>query len=110
VTEFLVPILVFAVPVMAVVVLAMLPGRRLQGSCAGQGRRALSDAMPEDNGSGYTSFIHQVLHDNFLKDHPDLDTLEFYMCGPPMMNTAVQNLLDDMGVEKEMVDFDDFGG
>ncbi|MEE2887455.1 MAG: NADH:ubiquinone reductase (Na(+)-transporting) subunit F, partial [Planctomycetota bacterium] len=75
-----------------------------------QGRRALSDAMPEDNGSGYTGFIHQVLHDNSLKDHPDLDTLEFYMCGPPMMNTAVQNLLDDMGVEKEMVDFDDFGG
>ncbi len=71
---------------------------------------ALSDAMPEDNWTGYTGFIHQVLHDNYLKDHSDLDVVEFYMCGPPMMNTAVQNLLDDMGVEKEMIDFDDFGG
>lgn len=71
---------------------------------------SLSDAMPEDNWTGYTGFIHQVLHDNYLKDHPDLDVVEFYMCGPPMMNTAVQNLLDDMGVEKEMIDFDDFGG
>jgi Na+-transporting NADH:ubiquinone oxidoreductase subunit F len=71
---------------------------------------ALSDAMPEDNWTGHTGFIHQVLHDNYLKDHPDIDAVEFYMCGPPMMNTAVQNLLDDMGVEKEMIDFDDFGG
>ena len=54
--------------------------------------------------------VHQVLHDNYLENHEDLDTVEFYMCGPPMMNTAVQNLLDDMGVEKEMIDFDDFGG
>jgi Na+-transporting NADH:ubiquinone oxidoreductase subunit F len=71
---------------------------------------ALSDAMPEDNWTGHTGFIHQVLYDNYLKDHPDIDAVEFYMCGPPMMNTAVQNLLDDMGVEKEMIDFDDFGG
>jgi Na+-transporting NADH:ubiquinone oxidoreductase subunit F len=71
---------------------------------------ALSDAMPEDKWTGHTGFIHQVLHDNYLKDHPDIDAVEFYMCGPPMMNTAVQNLLDDMGVEKEMIDFDDFGG
>lgn len=71
---------------------------------------ALSDAMPEDNWTGHTGFIHQVLHDNYLQDHPDLDVVEFYMCGPPMMNTAVLNLLDDMGVEKEMIDFDDFGG
>lgn len=71
---------------------------------------ALSDAMPEDNWTGHTGFIHQVLHDNYLQDHSDLDVVEFYMCGPPMMNTAVLNLLDDMGVEKEMIDFDDFGG
>jgi Na+-transporting NADH:ubiquinone oxidoreductase subunit F len=71
---------------------------------------ALSDAMPEDNWTGHTGFIHQVLHDNYLQDHSDIDAVEFYMCGPPMMNTAVLNLLDDMGVEKEMIDFDDFGG
>lgn len=71
---------------------------------------ALSDPLPEDNWTGHTGFIHQVVYDNYLKDHPDLDEIEFYMCGPPMMNTAVQNMLDDLGVEKEMIDFDDFGG
>ena len=71
---------------------------------------ALSDAMPEDNWTGYTGFIHQVLHDNYLKDHADLDSVEFYMCGPPLMNTAVQSMLDDLGIEDEMIDFDDFGG
>ncbi len=71
---------------------------------------ALSDAMPEDNWTGYTGFIHQVLHDNYLRDHPELDEVEFYMCGPPMMNSAVETMLDELGVEKDMVDFDDFGG
>ncbi|MGC6486784.1 MAG: NADH:ubiquinone reductase (Na(+)-transporting) subunit F, partial [Planctomycetota bacterium] len=71
---------------------------------------ALSDPMPEDNWTGHTGFIHQVLHDNYLKDHDNLDEVEFYMCGPPMMNSAVQNLLADMGVEEDMIAFDDFGG
>ena len=71
---------------------------------------ALSDAMEEDEWTGHTGFIHNVLFDEYLKDHPAPEDCEFYMCGPPMMNTAVQNLLDDMGVEKEMIDFDDFGG
>ena len=70
---------------------------------------ALSDALPEDNWTGHTGFIHQVVHDNYLKEHPDLDTVEFYMCGPPMMNGAVMKMLDDLGVEMEMIDFDDFG-
>ena len=70
---------------------------------------ALSDALPEDNWTGHTGFIHQVVHDNYLKEHPDLDTVEFYMCGPPMMNSAVMKMLDDLGVEMEMIDFDDFG-
>ena len=71
---------------------------------------ALSDPMEEDNWTGHTGFIHQVLHDNYLKDHDNLDEVEFYMCGPPMMNSAVQNLLADMGVEEDMIAFDDFGG
>ena len=71
---------------------------------------ALSDPLPEDNWTGDTGFIHQVVYDKYLEGHEDIDGIEFYMCGPPMMNSAVQNMLDDMGVEKEMIDFDDFGG
>ena len=71
---------------------------------------ALSDPLPEDNWKGFTGFIHQVVLDNYLKDHEDPTEIEYYMCGPPMMNTAVQNMLDDIGVEQEMIDFDDFGG
>jgi Na+-transporting NADH:ubiquinone oxidoreductase subunit F len=70
---------------------------------------ALSEPLPEDNWKGDTGFIHQVVHDNYLKDHPDIDNIEFYLCGPPMMLTAVQNMLDELGVEKEMIAFDDFG-
>ncbi len=70
---------------------------------------ALSDPQPEDNWTGHTGFIHQVVLDNYLKDHPDIDHVEFYMCGPPMMLKAVTGMLDDMGVEEEMIDFDDFG-
>jgi Na+-transporting NADH:ubiquinone oxidoreductase subunit F len=71
---------------------------------------ALSDPLPEDNWSGHTGFIHQVVQENYLDSHDDPTEIEYYMCGPPMMNTAVQNMLDDIGVEKDMIDFDDFGG
>jgi Na+-transporting NADH:ubiquinone oxidoreductase subunit F len=71
---------------------------------------ALSDALPEDNWEGYTGFIHQVLYDNYLKDHPNPEDCEYYLCGPPMMNTAVINMLVDLGVEREDIMLDDFGG
>jgi Na+-transporting NADH:ubiquinone oxidoreductase subunit F len=71
---------------------------------------ALSEPLPEDNWDGYTGFIHQVLYDNYLKDHLAPEDCEFYICGPPMMNTAVLKLLHDIGVEQENVLFDDFGG
>lgn len=70
---------------------------------------ALSDPQPEDNWTGPTGFIHQVVLDNYLKDHENVDEIEFYLCGPPMMLTAVQNMLYDLGVEKEQIAFDDFG-
>ena len=70
---------------------------------------ALSDPVPEDNWEGYTGFIHQVVHDNYLSKHDDPTEIEYYMCGPPMMNKAVFSMLDDLGVEEEMIDFDDFG-
>jgi Na+-transporting NADH:ubiquinone oxidoreductase subunit F len=68
----------------------------------------LSDPLPEDNWDGYTGFIHQVVHDHYLKDHPDPTEIEYYLCGPPMMLSAVQKMLYDLGVEKEMIDFDEF--
>ena len=71
---------------------------------------ALSDPQPEDNWEGHTGFIHQVLLENYLKDHPAPEDCEFYMCGPPMMNAAVINMLKDLGVEDENIMLDDFGG
>ena len=71
---------------------------------------ALSEPLPEDNWTGYRGFIHQVLYNEYLKDHPAPEDIEYYICGPPMMNAAVFNLLDDLGVEKENVAYDDFGG
>lgn len=71
---------------------------------------ALSDPQEEDNWEGYTGFIHQVLYDNYLKDHPAPEDVEFYMCGPPMMNAAVIKMLEDLGVERENILLDDFGG
>ena len=71
---------------------------------------ALSEPQPEDNFVGYTGFIHQVLFDNYLKDHPSPEDCEYYICGPPMMNDAVIKMLTDFGVEPENVLFDDFGG
>ncbi|WP_257281422.1 MULTISPECIES: NADH:ubiquinone reductase (Na(+)-transporting) subunit F [unclassified Endozoicomonas] len=71
---------------------------------------ALSDPQPEDNWEGYTGFIHQVLFDNYLKEHAAPEDCEFYMCGPPMMNAAVIKMLEDQGVEPENIMLDDFGG
>ena len=71
---------------------------------------ALSDPLDEDNWEGYKGFIHQVLHDNYLEKHEDPTEIEYYICGPPMMLTACKNMLDSLGVEPDMIDFDDFGG
>ncbi len=70
---------------------------------------ALSDPMPEDNWEGDTGFIHQVVLDKYLKDHPAPEDCEFYMCGPPMMNKAVVGMLEELGVEKENIMLDEFG-
>ncbi len=71
---------------------------------------ALSEPLPEDNWTGYTGFIHQVLYDNYLKDHPEPEEVEYYLCGPPMMNAAVFKMLDELGVPPANIAFDDFGG
>ena len=81
----------------------------------------LSEPMEEDNwkvkkslddkdGDGYVGFIHQVLYDNYLKTHPEPEEVEYYLCGPPLMNDAVLKMLDEMGVPPENIRFDDFGG
>jgi len=70
---------------------------------------ALSEPLPEDNWKGPTGFIHQVVYDMHLKDHPAPEDCEFYLCGPPLMNTAVLKMLDDLGVEPENILLDDFG-
>ncbi len=71
---------------------------------------ALSEPLPEDHWTGYRGFIHQVLFDEYLKNHPAPEDIEFYICGPPMMNAAVFKMLDELGVEKENIAYDDFGG
>ena len=71
---------------------------------------ALSDPLPEDEWTGYTGFIHQVLLDNYLAEHPSPDECEYYLCGPPMMTAAVIKMLLDLGVERENILMDDFGG
>lgn len=71
---------------------------------------ALSEPLPEDNWTGDVGFIHQVLYENYLKNHPAPEDIEYYICGPPMMNAAVFKLLDDLGVEPENIAYDDFGG
>ena len=70
----------------------------------------LSEPLPEDNWDGYTGFIHQILYDNYLKNHPAPEDCEYYICGPPMMNSSVLKMLDDLGVEPENILLDDFGG
>ncbi|KOR31779.1 Na(+)-translocating NADH-quinone reductase subunit F [Achromatium sp. WMS3] len=71
---------------------------------------AMSDPLPEDNWTGYKGFIHKVLYDNYLSSHPAPEDCEYYMCGPPMMNSAVISMLLDLGVERENIMLDDFGG
>ncbi len=71
---------------------------------------ALSEPAPEDNWDGYVGFIHQVLLQNYLSTHPAPEDIEYYICGPPMMNQAVFRMLDDLGVEPENIAYDDFGG
>ncbi len=71
---------------------------------------ALSDPQPEDNWNGLTGFIHNVLFEEYLKDHEAPEDCEYYMCGPPMMNAAVIGMLKDLGVEDENILLDDFGG
>ena len=70
---------------------------------------ALSEPLPEDAWTGHTGFIHQVLYDNYLKDHPAPEDVEYYLCGPPMMLKACMDMLDGLGVEQENILFDDFG-
>jgi len=70
---------------------------------------ALSEPLPGDEWTGMTGFIHQVLYDHYLKDHPSPEDVEYYLCGPPMMLKACMKMLDDLGVEPENIAFDDFG-
>jgi Na+-transporting NADH:ubiquinone oxidoreductase subunit F len=70
----------------------------------------LSEPKPEDNWTGHVGFIHNVLLDNYLKNHPAPEDCEYYLCGPPMMNSAVIKMLTDLGVERENIMLDDFGG
>ena len=70
---------------------------------------ALSDALPEDNWTGPTGFIHQVLFDNYLKNHPAPEYIEYYLCGPPMMTNAAVNMLDNLGVQPDNIMYDNFG-
>ncbi len=70
---------------------------------------ALSDPQPEDNWEGSTGFIHQVINDEYLSKHDEPEDIEYYLCGPPMMNDAVNKMLYDLGVPDEMIAFDDFG-
>lgn len=71
---------------------------------------ALSEPKKEDNWNGYTGFIHQVIMDNYLSKLEEPEEIEYYLCGPPLMNDAVLKMLDNFGVPQEMIAFDDFGG
>ena len=71
---------------------------------------ALSDPQPDDRWDGSTGFIHQAILENYLKEHPAPEDIEYYICGPPLMLQAVLKMLDSLGVESEMIHYDDFGG
>lgn len=71
---------------------------------------ALSEPQPNDNWKGYTGFIHNVLFEQYLKNHPAPEDCEYYLCGPPIMNQSVINMLLSLGVEREDIMLDDFGG
>jgi Na+-transporting NADH:ubiquinone oxidoreductase subunit F len=70
----------------------------------------LSEPLPEDNWTGYKGFIHNVIYEHYLEDHPAPEDCEYYLCGPPMMNSAVIKMLEDLGVDREHIMLDDFGG
>ena len=70
---------------------------------------ALSRPAPEDNWTGLTGYVHQVLLDSYLIDHQAPEDIEYYMCGPPVMSQSVEDMLDNLGVERENINFDDFG-
>ncbi len=70
---------------------------------------ALSETQPEDRWEGPVGFIHQVAHDAYLSRHEDPTEIEYYLCGPPMMLRAVEKMLDSLGVDPEMVAYDEFG-
>ena len=69
---------------------------------------AMSEPRPEDNWDGYVGFIHQVVYDHYLRDHPAPEDVEYYLCGPPLMLRAALGMLDDLGIEEEMIRFDEF--
>ena len=69
---------------------------------------AMSEPRPEDNWDGYVGFIHQVVYDHYLKDHPAPEDVEYYLCGPPLMLGSALGMLDDLGIEEEMIRFDEF--
>jgi Na+-transporting NADH:ubiquinone oxidoreductase subunit F len=71
---------------------------------------ALSEPKPEDHWDGFVGFIHQIVLDHYLKQHPAPEDIEYYVCGPPMMNSAVFKMLDDLGVPQSNIAYDDFGG
>lgn len=71
---------------------------------------ALSEPKPEDNWAGPKGFIHQVIYDNYLSKHEEPEEIDYYLCGPPLMNDAVQKMLYDLGVPTENILYDDFGG
>ena len=70
---------------------------------------ALSAPLPEDNWTGYVGNIHEVLLENYLKNHSEPEEIEYYLCGPPMMTAAVLKMLDSLGVPKENILYDNFG-
>jgi Na+-transporting NADH:ubiquinone oxidoreductase subunit F len=69
----------------------------------------LSDPQPEDHWEGYRGFIHEVLLLHYLSSHPAPEDCEYYLCGPPMMNSAVIGMLEELGVERDNILLDDFG-
>jgi Na+-transporting NADH:ubiquinone oxidoreductase subunit F len=71
---------------------------------------ALSEPKLEDHWTGYTGLVHEVIYENYLKEHPAPEDCEYYLCGPPMMNAAVIKMLEDLGIDKENIMLDDFGG
>ena len=69
---------------------------------------ALSDALEEDNWKGSTGFIHNVIYSEYLKDHEEPEDIEYYLCGPPMMLNAIRKMLFDLGVDDDMIRYDEF--